>query len=336
MKAKSKKTLITLGIILLILAAIAGVFYGTYYYIINKSFRAYEKSIKSEIDKINKINLSITSFNKDKSIDPDKIKKELPAKVDLLLKEKEVISRINPAGKYTKAKEGLLNGLNSNILMYKQVQAIFANPQSKDVGNALEDLKKYKSNCIQSYSLVNIKNVQASFPSDASDTMDKIISYFTDMVKLNRDNDIKQSVNLEFMNNMDGIMSKLAAIKIDLSSNVAKVRTGSGSYDEVLALVDKNYDQLQEIEKSYSNVTIPQKATATYKLFKKVLDSYDAYLNSFKFAVTTEKQETAKGTPSKEFLDSLYASSSNSLQEGDKAYNDFIKLYSDFKNNNIK
>jgi hypothetical protein len=319
-----------------VLAIIAGVFCGTYYFIINKSLSTYEKSIKTEIDNINKTNGSITSFNKDKSIDPNKIKKELPSKVDSLLKEKDIINGINPTEKYKKAHASLLEGLNANILMYKQVQAILENSQSKDAASALEDLKKYKNNCVQAYSLVNIKSISASFPTDASSTMETIISYFTDMVKVNRDNDIKQSVNLEFMNNMDSIMSKLIVIKVDLSANVAKVRAGSGSYAEVLSKVDENYEKLQEIQKDYANITIPQKASSTYKVFKNVLDSYDSYLKNFKYAVTTEKDEAAKGKPSEDFLTSLYATSSSNLQQGDKSYNDFIKLYSDFKSNNIK
>lgn len=336
MKAKTKKILTTSGIIILILAIIAGVFYGTYYFIVNKSLGTYEKSIKTEIDNINKINSSITAFNKENSIDPDKIKKELPSKVDSLLKEKDKISAINPTEKYSKAHASLLEGLNSNILMYKQVQAIFANSQSKDVANALEDLKKYKNNCVQAYSLVSIKNTAASFPADASTTMETIISYFTDMVKVNRDNDIKQSVNLEFMNNMDAILSKLTAVKVDLSANVANVRAGSGSYDDVLSQVDLSYDKLQEIQKTFSNITIPQKASSTYKIFKNMLDNYDEYLKNFKYALTIEKEEASKGKPSQDFLNSIYATSSSNLQQGDKSYNDFMKLYTDFKTNNVK
>lgn len=332
LNAKKKKILIVLSSVILFILVAAGLFFGTYYLVINKSYSDYEKAIKKNVQDINSINQSMSSFIKGQSIDVDKLRKGLSAKIDSLTEEKTQLQLINPTEKFSKNHENLINGLNNNILMYKQMAAILNSPTSSDASKALDDLNNFQNQCTSYYAKVNLKNIQISLPKGAANLLDNTNSYIREIIKVTRDSEILKNQASEFVNSMSSIISKLDPIRIDLNSEALKARNGSKSFDDVLALIDKNSDILDEINKEYSNITIPQKAIPCYKIFKTLLDDYGAYLQSFKYALSNEKLKASNGSNlSQSDIDALYKTPNSKFNQADKDYNDFTNLYTQFK-----
>jgi hypothetical protein len=213
--------------------------------------------------------------------------------------------------------------------MLRQVDAIAKNPNGKDLDKAGEDLKKYKDQALENYSLVNIKNIKVGLTDNGLKLVDYTSNFVYEKVKLNRDKEITQKQNLEFINSLDGLISRFSPINQNLSLEMSKERGENGNKDNVIDLADKNRDELASIQQEFSVLTVPSKAVNCYKLFKKVLEDFDGYLESFDYSAKNEKLLGSNITPEK--LNEIYLETDSKYNEIVKGYSDFLKSYSEFR-----
>lgn len=332
-KKNNSVVMIIIGILAFVLLA-SGVFYGTYYFIINKSSNSYEKEVKAVIDKINEVNSSVSSLLNGQAIDSVKARTELSPKIDVLSKQKELLDNMTATDKYKKDHENLINGISNNMLIFRQIDAIIKNPNGKDLEKAGEDLIKYKDKAVQNYSLVNIKN----FKVGLTDSGNKLVEYTSicvnELVKLNRDNEITQSKNQDYINSLDALLAKFTPINIDYSAEMSKVRDAKGNTDNIVALAEKNRDDLSSIKQEFASLTVPSKAVGSYKIFSNILESFDNYLQSFVYSANNEK--LAGNALSSDKLKELYAEPVSKFSSITKNYNDFIKAYNEFRQSSNK
>jgi hypothetical protein len=331
-KKKNKTVLVILSILAFVLLA-GGIFYGTYYFFMGRSSDSYENSTKVIIDKINEVNSSVSVFIKGQAIDAEKIRKELSSKIDILVKQKDKLSNMGSTDKYVKDHEKLISGLDSNILVYRQIDAILKNPSGKDVAQAGEDLKKYKQESVENYSAVHIRNAKIELPDSSTKLVDYTLNYVNEMVKLQREKEIHIDQNLAFINSMDALINKFSSIKIDFAAQMSIVRAEKGNLDNVIALSNKNKDELSGIHQEVSNLALPSNkvssAISSYQLFKKILEAYDTYLEDFLYAAKNEK--LSGGNISKEKISEIYSASIAEFNKISKDYTDFLKVYSEFR-----
>jgi hypothetical protein len=329
LKQKNNKAVMTIIWTLAFILLASGIFYGTYYLIINKSSTSYESDIKAIVTKINEVNNSTSDLLKGQTIDLEKIKKEMPDKIDTLSKQKEELSSMATTDTYKKNHDNLISGVDKNILIYRQIDAIVRNPQGKDVGKAGEDLQKFKDQALDSYALVNIKNIKIALPDSSLKLVDYTSNYVYELVKLNRDKEISQNQNLEFINSLDALILKFSTINIDLAAQMSKVRNEKGNMDNVTALANKNEDELSIILQEFSSLTVPSKAVNCYKLFKTTLENFDNYLESFIYSANNEKLAGSDLTAEK--IKEIYAEPNSRFSNITKGYNSFLKAYSEFR-----
>lgn len=325
--------MIIIGILAFVLLA-SGVFYGTYYFIINKSSNSYEKEVKAVIDKINEVNSSVSSLLNGQAIDSVKARTELSPKIDVLSKQKELLDNMTATDKYKKDHENLINGISNNMLIFRQIDAIIKNPNGKDLEKAGEDLIKYKDKAVQNYSLVNIKNFKVGLTDSGNKLVEYTSIYVNELVKLNRDNEITQSKNQDYINSLDALLAKFTPINIDYSAEMSKVRDAKGNTDNIVALAEKNRDDLSSIKQEFASLTVPSKAVGSYKIFSNILESFDNYLQSFVYSANNEK--LAGNALSSDKLKELYAEPVSKFSSITKNYNDFIKAYNEFRQSSNK
>ncbi|MCM0649458.1 hypothetical protein NBE98_13915 [Clostridium swellfunianum] len=332
-KKNNSVVMIIIGILAFVLLA-SGVFYGTYYFIINKSSNSYEKEVKAVIDKINEVNSSVSSLLNGQAIDSVKARTELSPKIDVLSKQKELLDNMTATDKYKKDHENLINGISNNMLIFRQIDAIIKNPNGKDLEKAGEDLIKYKDKAVQNYSLVNIKNFKVGLTDSGNKLVEYTSIYVNELVKLNRDNEITQSKNQDYINSLDALLAKFTPINIDYSAEMSKVRDAKGNTDNIVALAEKNRDDLSSIKQEFASLTVPSKAVGSYKIFSNILESFDNYLQSFVYSANNEK--LAGNALSSDKLKELYAEPVSKFSSITKNYNDFIKAYNEFRQSSNK
>lgn len=345
MKQRKNKTVIIILEILAFILVAAGIFFGTYYLFVGKSSSSYEASVKEYMEKINTINNSMSSFTDgqtidtekkipDKIIDVEKIRKELPDKTAELSKIRDTLQSIIPTDKYSKSQENLISGLDNNVLMYKQLYAIVQNPEGKDLDISRENLKKYKDECIKYYSLVNQKNAKISLHESSITLVNNTLLYVSEVIKLQKDLQVKQNISLEYINNMEAVTSKFAPIKVDFIAQLSKIRNEKGNLDDMIVLLNKNQDELNKVEEQFSNLTVPQNAMTCNKLFKTILDDYEDYIKSFNYALNNEKLVGTNIT--NEQITQFYSDATSKYNNVVKDYNNFLKAFTELKDLYLK
>ena len=330
MKQKNKKILKVIGLTACSIALAVGVFYITYYLCLSKSLDAYEKPINDHISAITEINNSTSSFIKGNKLDPSISEKELTKKIDSLTKIKKSITELIPTDKYNVSHNALLSGLENNIMIFRQINEIVKNPQAKDIEKALEDLKKYETDCRTYYSKVSVKGSQLSLGDNCINFIESTNSYAAQQVNIRKDKEISQGQSLEFINSLDSIISKFASLNVDLYPNVISSR--NGSYDVVTLQIKKNKEDFNSLKKSFGELTVPSKGVEIYKTLTTLIEDYNSYIQSLSYAVDVEKLD-AEGSKSltEADLTQLYSTANNTFTNVTSDYEKFIKLYTEFK-----
>lgn len=338
-KKKSNKLLITCLTLILSAVVIAGVFLGTYYYMMNESLGSVESGIKDYVKQINDVNKRLGSLNKGQTLDTELAKKELPGDIEKLLNIKDNAQKFTSTERYKESFDNLVEGLNNNINLYKQILAVLQNPNSKDLQNAYNDLNKYKDECLNHYALFNVKDMKIDLPQEALQFVNSASAYTLELAKSRRDSDIKNSQAVDFSSKLDGISQRFVPLKTDYSQQLQKVRSGNGSFNDILNLIDQHKDQYNTIKKDFLSLIVPDdNARAVQTAFKGVLDSYESsYLPQIKFSVTNEQAKTTPSTPLKsDDIKGIYADANTNFSKMSDKYEAFLKAFNDYKSKNIK
>lgn len=335
-KETKHKPLITVISIIVLLLLGAAVFFGTYFLMIDKSASSYEKAIDSAINQITEENKKVGTYNKSLTIDPEKAKENLEDNINKLKSIKDLINTEIPTEKYRLSHRYLIEGLNNNISLYRQILVMLQNPGSKDIERSLSSLAKYEEDCEKNYSLFSIKTLKIALPSEAKDFIKNTNDYLTEVVRINKDLEIQNSQNVEFAESMDKVIEAFEEIKTDFSPHLEKARAGKDSLENVISTIDSYKDKYLALKGDFSTIAVPQNARKTQNYFNSVLDDYSLFLQEIKFAVSSEKDKALDKPMPGETLKVIYAASTERYLTMDNNFTNFLKVYKDFKENNIK
>lgn len=331
-KTANNKVVIFMLEILIFVILIAGVFYGTYYIFTNNSSSSYENSVKKIITSINNVNSKMTFYNKGQALDAGKletVRKELPSYIETLTKLKENLKSTVPTDKLKKDHENLINGLENNILMYRQEDAILKNPEGSDIDSAADDLKKYKDRCLNYYSKISSKNITITLSKGCINFIDNTLNYAYEMARIQRDKEISESQNLEFTASIDSILTKFKPMNTDFSKELSAARSDV-NFDNIIALANRYKDDFGYIKQEFSNLSVPSNAVSCYNLLDKTFSDYEKYLDSFVYAVSNEKLSGSNLSGDK--LKEIYDDPASKFEIVKKDYEDFSKTYANFSN----
>lgn len=300
----------------------------------NQSVNSYAKIVKKYSQDINVINESTDSFIKGETIDDTKVKNQLDAKINSLLKIKQSVDGLTPSKKYKSSQNNFSAGLNSNIYIYKQIMQIVNNPQAKDSDIALADLNKYKDECVKYYSLINLNNVTVSLPAKALNFINKTNYYLGEAIKLRKKNEITQGLTSDFLYSIDDIVKSLLPIKTDYSSYAIMGRTGK--LGEALKQVASNKVIFNNIKTKFFKITVPSNGISVFKALSKTLSTQENYIQGFSYALDIEGRQSISAPLKPEEIEQLYADTNILYKDLNSNYEAFLKVYTEFKNNSAQ
>lgn len=338
-KKKSNKLLVFTLVICFALIAIAGVFYGTYSYMVNQSFSSYEKTIKSTISDIGQANKKTSAFIKGASIDTELIKKDLSTHINKLTEIRDSLRELTPSNTHKQSQVYLEEGLQSNILLYRQILSIIQNPNSRDIANTLNELKKYNDEMLNSYTSYQNISFDILLPKETRDFISKCTTYVNELVKLQSESDIRVSYIMDFTEKLDSVINKFIPIKTDFGPSLQKARTNGGNLNNVLSQIDDTSDKFKSLKNDFTVAKPPKdskEANTIYNSFSRILEDYSLFLNELRFAVSTEREKAKTNPPTSEELKGIYSVANAKFADLSVKYDNFLKAYSEFKSNNIK
>lgn len=308
-----------------------GIFLASYYSSAN-AFGPYRTTLITNIKGINEVNKTIAQFNSNQTIDVNYAKEQLPNIINDLSTFKANLANSKPSSKYKKDTDNLMSGLDKNKLLYMQVLGILNNPSGVDVETSMKNLKTYRDDCMNFYSLIDINNNKITLPQTSLTFIDNVLNYSLSAFKIKKETDVKLQQNKEFISKVDGLSNDLLDAKTNYYSYVLKVRKKEMSYDALLSLVDKNFTKLSIVQKNSKNLSIPATGIPTYEALRALLDVYESYLSDFKFCLTSEKVQSLSAAVDSTAIDALYTSSNASFDKVQNDYKYFTKVYTELKN----
>lgn len=326
-KKKIFKILLFPSIIILVI----GIFLVSYYTSINKVYDSYKVTLVSNINSINKINKNTSQFNSNQTIDIDYAKQQLPNIIKNLSALRDNLTNSEPTSKYKKDSENLSLGLDKNLLIYRQTLAILNNPSGNDVGTSVENLKTFRDDCMNFYSLVDVNNIEMVLPETSLVFIDNVLNYSYSAVMIKKESDIKSEQNQAFINKIDGLSVSFLDSRTNFYSYIAKVRSKEMSYDDLLSLVNDDFTKLSQLQTEFKSLSVPPTSIPTYESFKILIDNYESYLRDFKLALTSEKIQALSAVVDPSSLDALYTSSTALFTKVQSSNIDFNKVYTKLK-----
>jgi len=328
----TKKKVFKIIIVLSIIMISIGIFLASYYSSINKEYSSYKTTLVTTINGINDVNKNVAQFNSDQTIDVEYAKEQLLIIIKDLSNYKNNLAVLQPTTKYKKDHENLILALDDNLKIYNKTLSILNNPSGSDVEKSVEDLKTLRNDCINYYSLIDIKNIEITLPKVSLAFIDNVLNYSSSAVMLRKETDIKSEQNNEFISQTESLSVDFLNTKINFYSYVAKVRKKDMTYEALLSLVDEDFTKLSEVQNSFNSLSVPDSALPTYEAFKTLLNDNEKYLMDFKLALTSEKIQILSAATDTSTLDSLYTSSNELFINLENSNNNFNKTYTLLKN----
>lgn len=307
------------------------IFRIAYFIFISKSYSSYEKNIKAYVTKINNIN--DIKFKEDiNTKNTASLVIALNEKISGLNKIKAQVNSQIPTDKYKMQQQSLLNGIDNNILIFKQVVGILNNPKGSDLDNSAKALANYRDKAKTSYAEVGTL-FKISIPDSLQEFIDKIIQFSNENSRINKDNEIKASQMEDFINNMTDVINSFIKLKKDFYTDTVNARN-KGNLGDVLISINNNKASFKNVKSSFSKISVPgSEANTTYKSLSSLLSSYDSYLQSISFAVSTEIAKIDSGSSlSSDEIDSIYEDSKTAYNWVNKKYDTFLSDIENLKN----
>lgn len=321
--------------ILGIIACLTLVLYSTYFFVATRSYSQYEKQMLKVMSDVNALNDSTSSLIKGQTIDTECSQVKVKKISDDLAAVKTAVQSITPTNNYYSCHSEFMEGLNFNILMYRQLEAMLSNPNSTDIDKSLEELKNYREKCLASYSNVHIKKQKMTLSKNCIKFFDCSSSYMADLIRVRKDSQIAQSQNLQFIDNLDGCFNKFLSLKSNYKIALASSRK-SDNYDELLNSISKNSLSFEAMKADFSNLTVPANGLELYKSLKIAFDDYSSYLSSIKAAVEIEKIEMKNASPNNGSMEAAYLLADEKYSASDSSLDKFFEIYNDYKSKNAK
>lgn len=329
----NKKFLFPVIIILMTLVLCFLIFKIAYMIFINKSYSSYEGTIKAYVTKIDNIN----DIKFKEELDTKNISsliKTLDEKISSLAKIKSQIASLNPSDKYREEQESLVKGIENNILIYKQTEGILNNPKGTDLDNSAKSLGNYRDIARTNYNKV-LSLSKISLPVSLLSFIDKIIEFSNENSRINKDNEIRSSQMEDFINSVSDVINGFINLKKDFYTEAYNTRNANGNLADVIALINNNKAGFKNVKSSFTKISVPgSDANSTYNSLKSLLSSYDSYLQSISFSVSTEitKEENSGSSLQAGEIDSIYKESKAAYDIVNEKYNSFVSNLENLKN----
>lgn len=338
MKKYLKNFLFKFILVIMIICLIILVLYITYFFYVNKSYKSYEKNINKIVSTVQKINSDIYELYDNNTYDTKKVSEILSSKINSLTNTKNKLNGLNPAQKYQNSFEYLSNGLSYNIKLYKYTYDLI-NSLSDDADDKIENyidaINNSKDNCIINYTNFSKLNdsLSVTLPKQTLNLIDNSINYSYFKVKEQKNKEIVHSQLLDFEENINNYLSQFTSISNDYSVYLETIRNNdkSMSYDDLLDLVSADLTEIAKLKQNYYNLTIPKQCVDLYNSFKRVLDDYEAYGESFKYTLNIEKVKFNNDNLDNDSLNSMYKNTKDKFLKFQDSYDSFMDSYKSFK-----
>ncbi|MDO4534673.1 MAG: hypothetical protein Q4B63_02535 [Clostridium perfringens] len=194
----------------------------------------------------------------------------------------------NISNKYNDISLTLKEGLMNNILFYDSLIDALSNPTSDDLHDKYKESILLKDNIINLYEICSENNISVALISDDSTLLNNIFFYINEIIKLNRDSDIKTAQANEFIVALDSLLLEFNGLTEDLFNTILTIRKSNRSLNTVLTDIHSKMNKFETLKKKLYILSIPENGTTVFVAFNETLGFYNSYINLLLKGITEE------------------------------------------------
>lgn len=241
---------------------------------------------------LNNLGKSVTKINLEEPIEDITQSTQyinvLENKVKSLNTINETLEKKKFSKKYYDISLTLKEGLENNITFYNSLIDILNNPTSDDLYDKYKNCLTLKDSVIDSYNTCEKHNIQIALTSNDNTFLNNICFYINEIIKLNRDSDIKISQINEFTVTLDKLLLEFKDLTENLLNTISIMRNNNRNLNTVLSDIHDKMNKFENIKKELYILSIPENGADAFAAFNETLGFYNSYINSLLKGVTEE------------------------------------------------
>jgi hypothetical protein len=334
-KNKNYKFVIGFTILLFCAFAVGGAFLGTYYYFVSETNQSFEENMEELIAEINETNEMVSEFNQGNTIDEDLTRKELPELINKLVQARGKLQKLSVSEGHRLAHANLLKALEANIDFYKHLLSMLDSSRFEEISDDYNSMNKNETELRKYYSDFSIRDLTISIPDATNTFINNSKNYGRELIRLSQDSDIIQDQSREFLLKLDDVSRRFLSFKTDYSEELQDIRSGSGSYDELLTLIDNQSGDYMDLKRDFLSITIPStdnnSAKAVHDAFNAMLIEHENFIVQLRYSITEEKLRSTNGPLSTDDIKTLYSEANKLFVSVNEKHNNFIRTLVEFR-----
>lgn len=243
-------------------------------------------NIYYEIEKCNK---NLKDLNTSDEIDINKATDTLSTEIINLTSIKNSLNSIEISDEKNTLKTELLESLDYNLTLFNLCLNLLKNQKSTDLIPTYNEYINTYDLLLENYETLNSLGINAKFPQDAKNFFSCSSKYFSTLIKITRDSDIKVSQKSNYISSLENCINAFDKISEDLKPALNKIREDNRSFDTLLKDVKNKKSSLNEIKNNSYCLTIPENGTDCYNLLQDTISYYELYITSLEHSIIIEK-----------------------------------------------
>lgn len=250
----------------------------------------------------------------------------LNKKISNLENIEQNITSLNLSEQSSESIKKIKEGLESNKLLYSQLIEMLNSPSATDLNESYSNALSIKDSCEASYSWCREQNIPIYLTKENNEYLDNIFSYINQLIKLNRDVDIKTSQKNQFIITIDRLSRDFSPLMEDLFNTLSIIKNDNRNINVLVPDIHSKIQTFQKLRNELYLISIPENGNDIFSTLEESFNIYESYINSLLKGVL-EEIDTNK--PDNAFYDIAQ----NKYTDVKTSMDSFQNLLSQYKNN---
>ncbi|MEW8956727.1 hypothetical protein, partial [Clostridium sp.] len=228
----------------------------------------------------------------------------------------ELKSKLSYAGEYlselknslvsyksdSELKEILENGIEQNLLFYRQLLGILNNPKGKDIDNSISSLLEYGQKTSEYYD--KFSSPKILFTSHGNSFMKNFEKDLHKEILTIKEEENLKSEHKDFLLVFEGIIETFFDNNKEYSYLIEKCQDNILEFEDILKDVDKTAALIDDLNLKLYSLSYPSSGLESFDSFNETLTLYSSYIKEVRKAVYSEMSSSKKLSTSD--IDKLY------------------------------
>lgn len=285
-----------------------------------------------DLNNLISIGNTISKINSDDNLNDSEITSNvyinsLEKKISDLESINITLKDINLNNKNINILDNMKSGLNYNILLYKKLVDMLQTPSAKNLYNSYSESLVLMQECEETYLSCQKDNIPLYLKSNDNNYLNNILFYLNQIIKLDRDSDIKISQRNDLVVSIDRLHRDFIPLMEDLLTLVDTIKNDNRNINILLPDVQEKINKFEILKNQLYLIPIPENSNKVFYSLEDIFYCYESYINSFSNALLNDINSNNDNTDFYELARNEYLRTKNLITIFDEEFTNYKNDY---------